>query len=252
LPYRPSILPPPSDIGITPLQQALTNEFKQIAEVLYSMPALYLNETNVPPAKPRQGDIMFADGTNWNPGFGGGTYEYKGSTWVPLFTPAAANPIISSTAATTGTQVNFASIPQTYDDLLFEWVFLSHDNGVAQNLQALLSTNNGSTFLTCTTTTWNDAATVTATGTTQQLSAATFVAANHAHGRLMIPRYTQNEFRVAFGSMHNHAAAAAGSGAEYCIQTSANSVNYVRFQFSAGNFDHASGLIRLTGLRRSF
>lgn len=37
------------------------------------------------PAKPEEGMIVVADGTDWNPGFGAGQYTYIGGTWVAAF-----------------------------------------------------------------------------------------------------------------------------------------------------------------------
>jgi len=34
------------------------------------------------PDKPRRGLVVYADGTDWNPGSGEGLYRYNGSTWV--------------------------------------------------------------------------------------------------------------------------------------------------------------------------
>lgn len=36
------------------------------------------------PSSPANGDIAYADGTNWNPGSGAGFYGYQGGTWVKL------------------------------------------------------------------------------------------------------------------------------------------------------------------------
>lgn len=38
----------------------------------------------VAPAKPREGDFAFADGTNWNPGAGRGLYQYVSGAWAKL------------------------------------------------------------------------------------------------------------------------------------------------------------------------
>lgn len=46
-----------------------------------------LNEYNAEPDKPRNGMLVIADGTNWNPGAGGrGVYWYdeSGSSWNKL------------------------------------------------------------------------------------------------------------------------------------------------------------------------
>lgn len=36
---------------------------------------------DVEPVKLREGLIVIADGTNWNPGSGAGTYVYRGGAW---------------------------------------------------------------------------------------------------------------------------------------------------------------------------
>ncbi len=38
----------------------------------------------VAPDKPREGMLVVADGTNWNPGSGKGLYEYKSGGWSKL------------------------------------------------------------------------------------------------------------------------------------------------------------------------
>ena len=43
-----------------------------------------LEETNTAPAKPRDGDIRYADGSNWNPGAGTGIYWFDGTNWTKL------------------------------------------------------------------------------------------------------------------------------------------------------------------------
>lgn len=44
----------------------------------------YLRTLNVVPVKPRGGMIAKADGVNWNPGQGAGTYQYNGTAWTLL------------------------------------------------------------------------------------------------------------------------------------------------------------------------
>jgi hypothetical protein len=55
----------------------------------------YQEVLNVAPTKPREGLVVYADGTNWNPGSGAGLYEYVGGAWRRLF--AAAVPDASTT-----------------------------------------------------------------------------------------------------------------------------------------------------------
>ena len=56
----------------------ISAEFGLIAEGRYWEPKA------AAPAKPREGMIVVADGTNWNPGSGKGAYEYKSGSWVKL------------------------------------------------------------------------------------------------------------------------------------------------------------------------
>lgn len=39
---------------------------------------------NAAPAKPQTGQIVFADGTNWNPNSGRGLYYYDSGSWVHI------------------------------------------------------------------------------------------------------------------------------------------------------------------------
>lgn len=43
-----------------------------------------LTVTHSPPPSPAEGWIVYADGTDWNPGAGRGTYEYVSGVWVKL------------------------------------------------------------------------------------------------------------------------------------------------------------------------
>jgi hypothetical protein len=45
---------------------------------------LQLQVLNVAPTKPRDGMVVVADGTNWNPGSGAGVYARIGGSWVKL------------------------------------------------------------------------------------------------------------------------------------------------------------------------
>ena len=56
----------------------ISAEFDQISQGRYWEPRA------VAPAKPREGQIVVADGANWNPGSGKGAYEYKAGSWVKL------------------------------------------------------------------------------------------------------------------------------------------------------------------------
>ena len=46
--------------------------------------AFNLSEINVVPDKPRDGDVINADGTDYDPGSGKGIYYFNGSAYVKL------------------------------------------------------------------------------------------------------------------------------------------------------------------------
>ncbi len=63
----------------------LVGELRQIAAALAQieegrgLPILHAE-----PAKPREGALILADGTDWNPGSGAGHYERRAGVWVKL------------------------------------------------------------------------------------------------------------------------------------------------------------------------
>ena len=48
------------------------------------VPEITVEILNSPPSKPNNGRIVYADGTNWNPGAGEGFYGYQAGSWVKL------------------------------------------------------------------------------------------------------------------------------------------------------------------------
>jgi hypothetical protein len=74
--YSPD--PVPSDPARIP--SYLTNEFAKIQSILNA--PLKLEVVQVAPDKPRNGDVVEADGTNFNPGAGAGTYIRRLGAWV--------------------------------------------------------------------------------------------------------------------------------------------------------------------------
>jgi len=58
------------------------NELGKIAQALDTADAqLNLDMLYAPPKKYREGTIVLADGTTWNPGSGGGFYGYRAGVW---------------------------------------------------------------------------------------------------------------------------------------------------------------------------
>ena len=62
----------------------LMRELEQIERTAESADTLTLKVLYAAPARPRNGMIAYADGTDWDPGSGQGVYYYDGSAWVFL------------------------------------------------------------------------------------------------------------------------------------------------------------------------
>ena len=79
--YQPRIVPiEPDDIP-----RFLNEELPRISrEMSGASDYIMLNVLNVEPDKPRAGMLVEADGTNWDPGSGAGTYIYRSGAWVKL------------------------------------------------------------------------------------------------------------------------------------------------------------------------
>jgi hypothetical protein len=74
----------PTPVPQTDLSAYLDKELRAIALALLSPEPFYILQTlNVAPPKPREGMIVKADGTHWNPGSGAGVYCYRGG-WTFL------------------------------------------------------------------------------------------------------------------------------------------------------------------------
>ena len=78
--YQPGSIPEnPEYLG-----EFVIRELNKLGDIIYNVAQLRLEQTNVAPEKPRDGDIRYADGTNWNPGGGIGIYAYIGGAWTKL------------------------------------------------------------------------------------------------------------------------------------------------------------------------
>lgn len=71
---------PPADP--VQLQRYLREEVAKITATFAALAAGHLDKQNVAPAKPRDGDLRYADGVNWNPGGGKGLYMHNGTVWT--------------------------------------------------------------------------------------------------------------------------------------------------------------------------
>lgn len=77
MPYRPQNVPQDQ----AQLPGFLRQELENISRGFNRLPFLQLDTTYVAPDKPQEGQVYLADGTNWNPGSGGGFYGYRAGAW---------------------------------------------------------------------------------------------------------------------------------------------------------------------------
>ena len=80
--FSPDPLPEnDADLGIY-----IQNQLIKLGDILFNQSVFRLDETFTLPAKPRNGDMRFFDGTTANPGAGRGIYWYDGdaSAWQKL------------------------------------------------------------------------------------------------------------------------------------------------------------------------
>lgn len=78
--YVPSHLPGNADTAW--LLDFLRREFLAIGQGFEGLN--FLPPQHVEPAKAREGQLVFADGTDWNPSSGKGVYVYQDAAWVKL------------------------------------------------------------------------------------------------------------------------------------------------------------------------
>ena len=79
--------PNPAPVNPEDLPDYLFSELNRLGDILFNLDTFRLEPTNVAPTKPRDGDIRYADGTNWNPGSGQGIYAYiddRSPAWEKL------------------------------------------------------------------------------------------------------------------------------------------------------------------------
>lgn len=59
-------------------------ELRKISQEMVKSSGIQFQVLNVAPDKPRDGMLVVADGTNWNPGAGAGIYLRIGAAWTKL------------------------------------------------------------------------------------------------------------------------------------------------------------------------
>lgn len=82
--YEPKVpAPTPDSPAFAPW---VADELRRIAAAINDpeAKAIRLQVNNAVPARITDGDLRWADGTNWNPGGGAGLYFRLGGAWVKL------------------------------------------------------------------------------------------------------------------------------------------------------------------------
>lgn len=82
MPYTPTL--PPKFDNVDQAIEWIVGQFQLIAQEFGETTAVELRQVGRAPDKPREGMIVSANGTDWDPGSGAGAYEYKGGAWVKL------------------------------------------------------------------------------------------------------------------------------------------------------------------------
>jgi hypothetical protein len=89
--------PPGTDV-LKDLSDWSYDEFKNVEQGFMDLDRVRLAVTFVEPTKLRDGDVVFADGTSWDPGDGQGMYVYYSGAWHKLQNTAVGT-IIGSTGS---------------------------------------------------------------------------------------------------------------------------------------------------------
>jgi|TARA_R110000803_G_scaffold22570_3_gene56025 hypothetical protein len=81
----PKYTPNPVPSNPEDLPQYLMQELNRIRGALQENSTTFIEVKNVAPARIKQGDIVYGDGTNFNPGSGEGIYfRNAAGSWVKL------------------------------------------------------------------------------------------------------------------------------------------------------------------------
>lgn len=80
--YQLSTLAPRDDLRFA--MDWTEAELFKVAREFIMQDQIQLAEKVAPPTRPRDGMLVFADGTSWNPGGGRGFYGYYSGTWNKL------------------------------------------------------------------------------------------------------------------------------------------------------------------------
>lgn len=74
----------PDTVDVDSLRLWVVEQLQQVSEAIPSGDLVQLTIRRAAPEKPRNGMLVYADGTEWNPGVGAGFYGYQAGAWVKL------------------------------------------------------------------------------------------------------------------------------------------------------------------------
>lgn len=80
--FHPSNLP--AELTPRSVSEWAEENFLVLSRILAEQSELELRPIYAEPVSPREGMIVYADGTEWNPGSGKGVYVYTGAAWSKL------------------------------------------------------------------------------------------------------------------------------------------------------------------------
>jgi len=84
--YFPESAPSPGDIKDHILYEWVFRELNRVSAAGVVDFVMNVEKQFVAPSRPQDGDIAYADGTDWDPGSGAGIYAYIGGAWDKLST----------------------------------------------------------------------------------------------------------------------------------------------------------------------
>lgn len=129
--YSPITPPGLDDPKLTQLSQWAQRELDRIGQRFTNHDTVQYNVMYVEPDKPRDGMVVVADGTRWDPGSGGGAYCYFGGVWVFLGPPTPVSLAAYMQRASNLSDV--ANVTTARNNLLTGVpAFSVHKNGVDQ------------------------------------------------------------------------------------------------------------------------
>lgn len=281
MPYSPQ--PPASIQSVEELRQWLQDELRNVALAINETQIVDLRPSYRAPERLRDGVIVYADGTQFNPGSGEGPYVWDGTAWKYMIAPAATDlsaltaAVAANAAAITALQAtsppglifllsqtasNTSSIAftgldnTTYDHYVFHFSLRPSVTDVGLDIR--MSTNNGASYDSGSVYWWSWVySTLNASGAFQtgvfpgnliQISGGRNTSRSNGTIRFWPSNGTDQNFIEGSTAYINSAALVHAHVAGIHASTT-TAVNAIQFFATSGNL--TSGTIKLYGVRKS-